>query len=162
MVLVTHDQNEAMTFAKTVVVMNHGEVIQAGSPKTLFDHPATEYVGYFIGSPSMNYLPAVVEGSTVRVDGTALSVPLPPGIGTQGLKIGFRPEHMHRRATGLAMPGVIERVWYEGADEVLALVNGAHSFRARLPVTPTRPGQSEMLHIASENLRLYCDGRLVA
>jgi glycerol transport system ATP-binding protein len=51
---VTHDQNEAMTFADNIIVMDQGEVVQAGSPKELFEKPQTTFVGYFIGSPAMN------------------------------------------------------------------------------------------------------------
>ena len=54
LVYVTHDQNEAMTFADNIIVMSEGEVVQAGSPKELFERPNTTFVGYFIGSPAMN------------------------------------------------------------------------------------------------------------
>ena len=162
MVLVTHDQNEAMTFAKTVIVMNHGEVIQAGSPTDLFDRPATEYVGYFIGSPPMNYLSAVIDGGHARVVGTSLAVKVPPGIDAQGLKIGFRPEHLRRQPGGVALPGTVARVWYEGTDEVLALTNGPHTFRARVQAAATVPGQTLVLNIPQDRLRLYSDGRIIA
>ena len=54
LVYVTHDQNEAMTFADNIIVMSDGEVVQAGTPKELFERPNTTFVGYFIGSPAMN------------------------------------------------------------------------------------------------------------
>jgi glycerol transport system ATP-binding protein len=54
LIYVTHDQNEAMTFADNIIVMDQGEVVQAGSPKELFEKPQTTFVGYFIGSPAMN------------------------------------------------------------------------------------------------------------
>ena len=162
MVLVTHDQNEAMTFAKTVIVMNHGEVIQAGSPKELFDRPATEYVGYFIGSPPMNYLAAVIDGDHARVEGTSLSVKLPSGTGPEGLKIGFRPEHLRRDQHGVALSGTVDRIWYEGGDEVLSLTTGPHSFRARVQAAASAPGQTLALHIPQESLRLYAQGQMIA
>ena len=62
MIYVTHDQTEALTFADTVVVMHDGRVVQIGTPAELFDKPAHTFVGYFIGSPGMNILPAEVEG----------------------------------------------------------------------------------------------------
>ena len=49
LVYVTHDQNEALTFAEKVVVMNKGEVVQLGTPQELFERPAHTFVGYFIG-----------------------------------------------------------------------------------------------------------------
>jgi glycerol transport system ATP-binding protein len=48
LVYVTHDQNEAMTFADNIIVMSEGEVVQTGSPKELFERPNTTFVGYFI------------------------------------------------------------------------------------------------------------------
>ena len=54
LVYVTHDQNEAMTFADNIIVMSEGEVVQTGTPKDLFERPNTTFVGYFIGSPAMN------------------------------------------------------------------------------------------------------------
>ena len=54
MIYVTHDQNEAMTFADNIIVMDQGEIVQVGLPKDLFERPKTTFVGYFIGSPAMN------------------------------------------------------------------------------------------------------------
>jgi sulfate transport system ATP-binding protein len=48
-VLVTHDQEEAMDAAETIVVMNHGRIEQVGSPRTLYDHPASAFVMSFVG-----------------------------------------------------------------------------------------------------------------
>jgi len=69
MIYVTHDQTEALTFADTVVVMHDGRVVQSGTPAELFDKPAHTFVGYFIGSPGMNIVPAEVRGREARVDG---------------------------------------------------------------------------------------------
>src|SRR5436189_1141325 len=48
-VFVTHDQEEAMEVADTVVVMNHGRIVQEGNPQDLYEHPATEFVMTFVG-----------------------------------------------------------------------------------------------------------------
>ncbi len=72
MIYVTHDQTEALTFADKVVVMYEGEVVQIGTPEELFERPAHTFVGYFIGSPGMNVLPATLDGATARVDGHAI------------------------------------------------------------------------------------------
>src|SRR5260221_598807 len=62
MIYVTHDQTEALTFADTVVVMHDGRVVQSGTPAELFEKPAHTFVGYFIGSPRMDNLPAQAHG----------------------------------------------------------------------------------------------------
>ena len=55
MIYVTHDQVEALTFADRVVVMNEGRAVQIGTPDDLFERPEHTFVGYFIGSPGMNF-----------------------------------------------------------------------------------------------------------
>ncbi|MFB2014682.1 sugar ABC transporter ATP-binding protein, partial [Shigella flexneri] len=60
MVYVTHDQVEAMTLADKIVVMNYGKVEQMGSPMALYYNPVNKFVAGFIGSPKMNFLPAIV------------------------------------------------------------------------------------------------------
>src|SRR5688572_31737516 len=57
LIYVTHDQTEAMTFADTVVVMTHGQIVQEATPEDLFERPAHRFVGFFIGSPGMNFIP---------------------------------------------------------------------------------------------------------
>ena len=95
MVYVTHDQNEAMTFADTVVVMNEGKVVQAGTPQDLYNEPQTTYVGYFIGSPAMNFLKCTLDDGKLQTAGGA--IPVPPGVsipaGAKNLHLGIRPRY---------------------------------------------------------------------
>ena len=65
-VYVTHDQTEAMTLGDRVVVMRGGVVQQIGAPQFLYDHPANLFVAGFIGSPSMNFVPATLENGALR------------------------------------------------------------------------------------------------
>src|SRR3954466_13570744 len=55
-VYVTHDQMEAMSMADKIAVMNHGVIEQFGTPREIYDRPATMFVADFIGSPPMNFL----------------------------------------------------------------------------------------------------------
>ena len=65
MIYVTHDQVEAMTLADRIVILRDGRIEQQGAPLDLFDRPATGFVAGFLGSPSINLIPAklVVRGS---------------------------------------------------------------------------------------------------
>jgi multiple sugar transport system ATP-binding protein len=96
MVYVTHDQTEAMTLGDRVAVMRAGVIQQVASPKTLYEDPANLFVAGFIGSPAMNFLPAKVEGDSVKLPfGEA---PLPKGLAGKvesGKEViaGMRPEH---------------------------------------------------------------------
>jgi multiple sugar transport system ATP-binding protein len=66
---VTHDQTEAMTMGDRLVVLNHGELQQVGTPVECFYRPANQFVAGFIGSPSMNFFNGQITGGTIRADG---------------------------------------------------------------------------------------------
>src|SRR6201997_5276133 len=94
MIYVTHDQTEALTFADTVVVMHDGRVVQSGTPAELFDRPEHTFVGYFIGSPGMNIVPAEVRGREARISGHVIGLHRNYGVLPKGarIEIGVRPE----------------------------------------------------------------------
>jgi len=99
-VYVTHDQVEAMTMADRIVVLDKGHIAQIGDPLELYDRPANRFVAEFIGSPSINLLPARIEHGDNRArlvffDGNALELTTPLAIpdGTE-LDVGIRPEHI--------------------------------------------------------------------
>ncbi|MEK1900502.1 MAG: ABC transporter ATP-binding protein [Rhizobium sp.] len=98
-VYVTHDQIEAMTMADHVVVMRDGIIEQQGRPLDLYDKPANKFVAGFIGSPAMNFIPAIAgeDGKSLTLDLGALR----PQIATDhqiqpGRRVtaGIRPEHI--------------------------------------------------------------------
>ncbi|CAM3436236.1 ABC transporter ATP-binding protein [Halomonas lysinitropha] len=102
MIYVTHDQVEAMTLADKIVVLRDGRIEQVGSPQTLYLQPATKFVAGFIGSPTMNFMPAELldgtqEGCRVRTPGIGeLSLPQDASgkhVGVD-LSLGVRPEHL--------------------------------------------------------------------
>lgn len=160
MVLVTHDQTEALTFAEEIVVMNHGEVVQMGSPTELFERPATEHVGWFIGSPAMNFLPALLEKDRIIVPGTDLSVAAPAALPQGNLKIGFRPEHATLSPMAGNLKGKVTRIWFEGADEVLGIDWNAHRVKVRVSGTsPARIGEAVSIAVPTNRLCVFLDGR---
>jgi multiple sugar transport system ATP-binding protein len=94
-VYVTHDQVEAMTLGDRVAVMRAGVVQQVGPPQELYERPVNLFVAGFIGSPSMNFVPARVDGNTVVLP--MVEAPLPEHLrskldGRNELIAGIRPE----------------------------------------------------------------------
>ncbi len=92
MIFVTHDQTEALTFADKVVVMNHGCVLQIGSPEELFEKPAHTFVGYFIGSPGMNVFEAKVEKNIANLLGHEIKLSSTYKKLSGKVELGVRPE----------------------------------------------------------------------
>ncbi|MGN6449107.1 MAG: ABC transporter ATP-binding protein [Brucella intermedia] len=102
MVYVTHDQTEALTFADRVVVMHNGEIVQIGTPAELFERPKHTFVGYFIGSPGMNLMPARIDGQTATVGAQIISLPGTPQIGhSTQVELGIRPEFVKLGREGM-------------------------------------------------------------
>jgi multiple sugar transport system ATP-binding protein len=96
---VTHDQTEAMTLGDRVVVMRAGLIQQVGSPQHLYDDPANLFVAGFIGSPSMNFLTATVEGDEIVSALGRATMPdkvrqeVHSGASGRNIILGVRPEH---------------------------------------------------------------------
>ena len=74
MIYVTHDQVEALTFADEVVVMTNGKVVQKGRPEALFEQPDHSFVGFFIGSPGMNFFPVKLEERAISIAGQRMAL----------------------------------------------------------------------------------------
>jgi spermidine/putrescine transport system ATP-binding protein len=103
---VTHDQEEAMTMADTVAVMNQGRIEQQGAPEELYDLPRTTFVANFLGRS--NLVAGSVTGSSggqvsVQVDGATVTSPTERAIASEGkVWVGVRPEKVQLRAPGEA------------------------------------------------------------
>jgi len=82
-VYVTHDQIEALTLSTRIAVMNGGYIQQLGTPKEIYDRPANLFVATFMGSPSMNLIPA-----NVGTDGGALFAEITTGLG-KSVRLSF-------------------------------------------------------------------------
>ena len=96
---VTHDQEEAMTMADTVAVMNHGRIEQMGAPQELYELPRTGFVASFLGQS--NLIAATVEsavGGTLvarTAAGGTLRMPIDRAVSTSGeITVGVRPEKL--------------------------------------------------------------------
>ncbi len=111
-VYVTHDQTEAMTLGDRVAVMRGGVIQQVDSPKNLYENPRNLFVAGFIGSPSMNFLPARLEGDTIKLPFG--ETPLPDELRSRlkgdgkarDVIAGVRPEHFEDAIVEPDKPGL--------------------------------------------------------
>jgi glycerol transport system ATP-binding protein len=151
LIYVTHDQVEALTFAQQVVVMTRGRAVQIGTASELFERPRHTFVGNFIGSPGMNFLPAGVAPGA------------PPG----ATKLGVRPEYVTLAEAHAqdAVPATVTQAQDIGTYWLLTATLGSGEIvRARLPLGQNIPGVGERvwLGIVGSHTCYYKDEELVA
>jgi len=164
MIYVTHDQTEALTFADTVVVMHDGRVVQSGTPAELFEKPAHTFVGYFIGSPGMNIVPAEVKGREARIDGHVIALnrsydALPAGA---RIEIGVRPEFVELvpPTPGLLSTN-IERIDDLGRIRFARVRIGDIKIAARAPQGFSSSDNAAALKFDPAHIHVYADSLLV-
>jgi multiple sugar transport system ATP-binding protein len=121
-IYVTHDQEEAMSLADRIVVMEGGLVRQIGTPAQVYDRPADLFVASFVGSPGMNFISGQVanhSGKPAFVSDSGeihIDVPLLPPCGRATL--GIRCEHVHEEARGPIAGSVLTEEYLGGASHI--------------------------------------------
>jgi sn-glycerol 3-phosphate transport system ATP-binding protein len=150
---VTHDQVEAMTLAQRMIVMNGGRIEQIGTPEEVYGQPQTTFVAGFIGSPPMNLLAGVAEGSRFTIGDQMLALPAPAP--RQGpLLLGLRPEHAEAVAEG-GWPFEVELIEMLGAERLVYGRLGGSAFTLRIDGTRVPPRSGQVLQLAASAARLH-------
>jgi len=134
---VTHDQEEAMTMADTIAVMNAGRLEQVGDPATLYEHPRSTFVANFLGQS--NLLEATVksrDGSIAELDvhGVSLRLPVDRLVnGASAVWLGVRPEKLRLVANGSAPDGTGDGNRLTGVVTDASFTGLATNYLVRLP-----------------------------
>ncbi|MBN8631392.1 MAG: putative 2-aminoethylphosphonate ABC transporter ATP-binding protein [Rhodobacterales bacterium] len=97
-IMVTHDQEEALSMADRIVVMNHGVIEQIGTPTEIYRHPASLFVADFIGET--NRIPSQFDGGAVRIGQSVLETRVPGLADGQQVMVVVRPEDILPHARG--------------------------------------------------------------
>ena len=159
-VIVTHDQEEALTMSDRIVVMNGGMVAQAGRPNELYDQPASAFVAEFLGA--INLLEGVSAGSTqtVRVGSLALALDrvAPAGSSRIGIRperiVLARPEHM----VNVFDVRVKKRIFLGKAGRLTVQADSGPSLIVDQPIqdfTQVHDGASVRLHVPPDAIFLF-------
>jgi glycerol transport system ATP-binding protein len=165
LIYVTHDQGEALTFADRVVVMHEGRVLQEGTPQELFETPLHRFVGYFIGSPGMNFLPCRLSGEGAEVAGQHLPLArhlLAEAPKAAVLEIGVRPEaigFVGGDKTGLSVQ--VRDVEDLGTRKIATCRLGDHEIKVVVSPEQAIPPDRGTIELNPAMTRLYADGQLV-
>jgi multiple sugar transport system ATP-binding protein len=181
-VYVTHDQVEAMTLGDRIAVFNAGRIEQVGSPVEVYRQPKNRFVAGFLGSPQMNFLPAVadrdVNGNGVQVPGAgrlALPADCPAPLASVDV-LGVRPEHWQLMPPdgAVGLEALVERVeWLGDVTLVHCKLAGRAAANADVDTISVktsldssaalRHGAAVRLHAQPQDLMLFdAQGRALA
>ena len=155
--LVTHDQAEALVLGDRIGVMERGRLVQVGTPREVYDRPASRFVGEFLGSPPMSIVPCeIADGPCIIPAGLApaRAVRVPagrlPDDRSRRVDLGLRPEHVAAVAGDGALdpafvrlPGevAVRQVEFLGHETVAAVELGSQLVTLRLaPGSTVQPG----------------------
>ncbi|MDQ7729717.1 putative 2-aminoethylphosphonate ABC transporter ATP-binding protein [Halomonas sp. SpR8] len=163
-IMVTHDQEEALTMADRIVVMNHGVIEQVGTPAEIYHQPASAFVASFIGS--MNFLEVTAQGNNRALLGTTPCACLPHTLELgQAAQLAIRPEAVAlSRETG-ALKGEVVGIEFLGPFQrvTLRLTEADQTLIADVPSRDSSDldlfvGQMLSIHLPAEAARLYPAG----
>ena len=172
MVYVTHDQLEASTFADKIALMYEGKIVQFGTPRELFEEPNHTFVGFFIGSPGMNFISVekqIVDDQLVfSFDG--ISFPLSQeqsdvldNAQSHNLKIGIRPEFI--QLSGVehpeSLPCKIAHTEDLGTYKILTVEVGKQQLKVRLGEDQKIPQHNAFVTFPHQWVKTYVDEYLV-
>ena len=167
-IYVTHDQEEAMTMADRIVILNDGTLQQVGAPKEVYYEPNNRFVADFIGSPSMNFLDVELQrdgdGSGVLV-GDDFSYEVSDGLvrhlddSQSDLVLGIRPENVRIEASAppsKSFEATVDVVEVIGSDNFIYLDLEGREFRIRTPseIEPEE-GETVTLTFDEDNIHLF-------
>ena len=131
-IYVTHDQEEAVSLADRVAVMNHAKLQQIGTVDQIWNHPANKFVATFVGEPQMNFMPGIVETAEVvaipTLEGSALfkfkGRADAKYVGSE-ITVGVRPQQVilsRENREREAIPGVVDLLQFQGETVIVTVI----------------------------------------
>ncbi len=138
----TPDQIDALSIGDRIVIINEGHVIQVGSPYEIYHQPANLFVADFVGSPAMNFLPAVFsENGMIDVGPNLMKIQLPiektqlcrQYLSAREIIIGIRPEDitLSQEKTATSFSAQVEVIEPLGMSQIIRLKMNSISIRVR-------------------------------
>lgn len=133
-IFVTHDQVEAMTMGDRIGVLNHGHIVQVGTPRDVYSNPRDTFVASFVGSPAINLLPGELSGDAIIVAPKVFEVPASGSVpvGEGAYTFGVRPEDVLVES-GAPVEARVHDIENHGIEKILTLRVGDTLLRATVP-----------------------------
>ena len=162
-VYVTHDQQEAMSMADRIAVMNEGEILQADTPSVIYNKPKSKFVASFIGSPAMNFIPfdqAVEKNQTeINIEGIKIIIPSQHENSTgQENFLGIRPENLKLVSDG-GITGNIFGIEYLGSRKIVTIDTSFGKIKIRVDSGINLNIDENVQFTPSNNNQIIFDGK---
>jgi multiple sugar transport system ATP-binding protein len=154
---VTHDQIEALTMADRIAVLDHGKVVQLGTPHDIYDRPATTFVAQLVGSPRINLMTAARENGSIHVPNSPISLPIGNGSGAlpASFTLGVRPEDVHPNNDG-PFTGRVALIEPLGVETLVYIKSGEQTLVSTVPgMTRIQLGSDLRFDIVRERLHFF-------
>jgi len=168
MTYVTHDQHEALTFADFVTVMKDGRVIQTGTPEQLHSDPASPFIGYFIGTPGMNFIDCTLteKGLDFGDFSMVISDAIRSRLGGQGgrFRLGIRPECVEasKGAKEGWVPLAVNVLENVGIYKILTLTSDGILIKSRVPEDMVvSEGDRVWVNFPEDKLKIFKDDKKI-
>ena len=165
-VYVTHNQEEAMSMADRVAVLNEGTIRQVSPPNELYTRPRTTWVANFIGSPAMNLIDGTAKNGTIEL-ANGNSIPLIVDGTLENVSLGVRPESLsvttERPSGEFTLEGRVDTIEPLGEFTLVNVEIGTTLVKAKVSDTDIGRGDSVYLSFDDDDAYVYDDdGLLVA
>ena len=153
---VTHDQIEALTMGDRIAVLNQGQILQIGTPEDIYDRPATTFVAQLVGSPRINLVEAVCEGTTLVVSDSTIRFSLPDeDCLPDAFLLGVRPEDVRLVGEG-GFAGEISLTEPLGVETIVHIQTGEQAMVSLAPgMTDVQVGDQVRFDIIRERLHFF-------
>ena len=154
-VYVTHDQAEAMSMSDQIAVMMDGRIVQSGTPREIYERPATREIAAFVGDHPLNLIEVTTRSGDLPEPFTRLAFDARPEAAR--IVIGLRPEALFPAADG-PLAGRVVRIEYLGSGAVATVAfPGDQTVRAILPAHSTlrQPGEGIRLAFNPDHAHLF-------
>ncbi len=172
-IYVTHDQEEAVSLADRVAVMNHAKLQQIGSVDEIWNHPANKFVATFVGEPQMNFIPGRLEGReavSIGTNGGKTTFRLDKEVDAKfvgsEITVGVRPQQVlvsQNDEINDAIPGIVDLTQFQGESVIVTVIlDDADETELKAVVEPDQEperGKKIWLKMSPETIHLF-DGEV--
>ena len=129
---VTHDQIEAMSMGDKIGVLNEGKIVQIGTPHEIYNRPKNIFVASFVGSPSINLIPAEIAGGKLSAMSGKLKLAIPAAKKAAAVTLGIRAEDI-TVGSGESVVARVHDVENHGVEKIVTLCVDDQYFKAVAP-----------------------------